>query len=251
MARRRVFNPLTELLAAALIVVLVLVVNTWQFSLAVLALVVVPGVLSSGKPRQIALALGFTVGPLLLSTLVLHGLFFPEGTTVLARWGPARVTAEGLGFAALMGLRMAVFTGVLLTAALTVRIPELISTLTHRGWNRKLVFVLGSAVGLLPHVAERARQITRAQQARGLIVRGGLPSRVRALLMVTVPLVTGLLIDASERTQLLEARGFSSSGPRTSYLPDTDTPAQRAARWLMAGGVLVFSCAWYILGSQR
>jgi hypothetical protein len=30
--------------------------------------------------------------------------------------------------------------------------------------------------------------------------------------------------------------GFSSSGPRTSYLPDTDTPAQRAARWAMAGG---------------
>ncbi len=123
MARRRVFNPLTELLAAGLIVGLLLVVNSWQFSLAVLAFVVVPGVLLSGKPRQVALALALTAGPLLLSSLVLHGLFFPEGTTVLAQWGPARVTAEGLGFAALMGLRMAVFAGVLLTAALTVRIP--------------------------------------------------------------------------------------------------------------------------------
>jgi energy-coupling factor transport system permease protein len=251
MARRRVFNPLTELLAAALIVVLVLVIDAWQFSLAVLVAVVVPGVLSSGRPRQIALALALTLGPLLVSSLVLHGLFFPEGTTVLARWGPARVTAEGLEFAALMGLRLAVFAGVLLTAAMTVSIPELMSTLTHRGWNRKLIFVLGSAVGLLPHVTGRARQITRAQQARGLVVRAGLRSRARGLLMVTVPLVTGLLIDASERTHLLEARGFSSSGPRTSYLPDTDTPAQRAARWAMAGGVLVFCCAWYFLGGQR
>lgn len=250
MARRRVFNPLTELLAAALIVVLVLIVNSWPLSLAVLVLVVVPGILLSGKPRQIALVLAFTLGPLLMSSLVLHGLFFPEGTTVLAEWGPARVTAEGLEFAALMGLRTAVFTGVLLTAALTVSIPELISTLTHRGWNRKLVFVLGSAVGLLPQVAERARQITRAQQARGLVVRAGLRSRLHGLLMVTVPLVTGLLIDASERTHLLEARGFSSSGPRTSYLPDTDTPAQRAARWLMTAAVLVFACAWYVLGSR-
>jgi energy-coupling factor transport system permease protein len=251
MARRRVFNPLTELLAAALLVVLVLVVNAWQFSLAVLVVVVVPGVLLSGRPRRIAVTLALTLGPLLVSSLVLHGLFFPEGTTVLAQWGPARVTAEGLQFAALMGLRMAVFAGVLLTAALTLSIPELMSTLTHRGWNRKLVFVLGSAVGLLPHVTERARQISRAQQARGLLVRGGLRSRARGLLMVTVPLVTGLLIDASERTHLLEARGFSSSGPRTSYLPDTDTPAQCAARWVMAGGVLVFSCAWYVLGGQR
>ncbi|MHA7264374.1 energy-coupling factor transporter transmembrane component T [Arthrobacter sp. TMN-37] len=251
MPRRRVFNPLTELLAAALLVVLVLIVNTWQFSLAVLVFVVVPGVLFSGKPRRIALAIAVTAGPLLASSLLLHGLFFPEGITVLAQWGPARVTTEGLQFAAQTGLRLAVFTGVLLTAALTASIPELISTLTHRGWNRRLVFVVGSALGLLPSVAERARSITRAQQARGLVVGGGIVARVRGLMMVTVPLVTGLLIDAAERTQLLEARGFSSPGPRTSYLPDTDTPAQRAARWLMAAGVLGFGCAWYLAGAAR
>ncbi len=251
MPRRRVFNPLTELSAAALLVVLVLVVNTWQFSLAVLVVAVVPGVLLSGKPRQIALAIAVTAGPLLVSSLLLHGLFFPEGTTVFAEWGPARVTAEGLQFAALTGLRLTVFTGVLLTSALTLSIPELISTLTHRGWNRRLVFVVGAAVGLLPHVAERARQITRAQQARGLVVGGSIPARVRGLLMVSVPLVTGLLIDAAERTQLLEARGFSSPGPRTSYLPDTDTAGQRTARWLMAAGVIAFGCAWYAVGAGR
>ena len=37
--------------------------------------------------------------PLCLSLLMLHGLFFPEGHSVLAEWGPARVTSEGLAFA--------------------------------------------------------------------------------------------------------------------------------------------------------
>lgn len=248
MPRRRILNPLTELLAAVLLVVLVLVVNRWEFSLAVLLLVVVPAVLTSGRARQIGLAVLLIAGPLLLSSLLLHGLFFPEGRTVLLDLGPARVTREGLAFAAVMGLRMSVFTGVLLTAAMTLDVPELLATMTHRRWNRKLVFVVGSAVGLIPHVALRSRQITRAQQARGLVVGRGPLSRVRALLTVTTPLVIGLLVDASERNRMLGARGFSSPGPRTSYLPDTDTPRQRAARRAMAVGVGLFSVLWLGFG---
>ena len=38
---------------------------------------------------------------------MLHGLFFPEGRTVLAVWGPARVTAEGLSFALEAGTQAA------------------------------------------------------------------------------------------------------------------------------------------------
>ncbi|MHA7280622.1 energy-coupling factor transporter transmembrane component T [Arthrobacter sp. MDT2-2] len=249
MPRRRIYNPLTELLAAVLLVVLVLVVNRWEFSLAVLVLGVLPAVLLSGRARPIGLAIVLVAGPLLLSSLLLHGLFFPEGRTVLVDLGIARVTAEGLTFAAGMGLRMTVFTGVLLTAAMTLDIPDLLATMTHRGWNRKLVFIVGSAVGLLPHVALRARQVTRAQQARGLVVGRGPLSRFRALVTVTTPLVIGLLVDASERNAMLEARGFSSSGARTSYLPDTDTPHQRRARRAMVGVVGVFSAAWLVVAA--
>lgn len=251
LTRRRTFNPFTELTAAVLLVVLVLVINTWQFSLAVLLLVVVPAILLSGKPRLIALALLVIAAPMLLSSLVLHGLFFPEGETVLLQWGIARVTAEGLHFALSMGLRMTVFSAALLTAAMTINIAELIATMTHRGWNRKLVFVIGSAVGLLPQVAERSRQITRAQQARGLVVHGGLVSRFKGLLMVSIPLVLSLLVDASERSRMLEARGFSSAVARTSYLPDTDSPAQRMTRWAMLGVVVLFSIVWFMAGGGR
>ncbi|MHA7143708.1 energy-coupling factor transporter transmembrane component T [Arthrobacter sp. TmT3-37] len=246
MPRRRIYNPLTELLAAVLLVVLVLVVNRWEFSLAVLVLVVVPAVLVSGRPRQIGLAVLLVAGPLVLSSLLLHGLFYPEGRTVLLDLGIARVTTEGLSFAAAMGLRMGVFAGVLLPAAMTLDIPELLATMTHRGWNRKLVFVVGSAVGLIPHVAMRARQITRSQQARGLVVGRGPVSRVRALLAVLTPLVIGLLVDASERNSMLEARSFSSGVTRTSYLPDTDTVRQRCVRRAMVVAVGVFSVVWLV-----
>jgi energy-coupling factor transport system permease protein len=72
-------------------------------------------------------------------------------------------------------------------------------------------------------------------------------SRVRALLTVTTPLVIGLLVDASERTRMLEARGFSSPGTRTSYLPDTDSASQRTVRLVMIGVVALFSVTWLVL----
>ncbi len=246
MPHRRIYNPLTELLTAVLLVVLVLVVDHWAFSLGVLVLVVLPGILLSGRARRIGIAIALVAGPLVISSLLLHGLFFPEGERVLLQLGIARVTMEGLSFAAVMGLRTSVFAGVLLTAAMTLDIAELVATMTHRGWNRKLVFVVGSAVGLIPHVALRGQQITRAQQARGLVVGPGPASRVRGLMTVVTPLVIGLLVDASERNHMLEARGFSAAVPRTSYLPDSDTIGQRLYRRVLGLGVGVFSGVWIL-----
>lgn len=251
MPRRRIYNPVTELLTAALLVVLVLVVNRWEFSLAVLVLGVLPAVLLSGRARRIGLALALVTGPLLISSLLLHGLFFPEGERILLDLGIARVSVEGLVFAAVLGVRTSVFAGVLLTTAMTLDIAELLATMTHRGWNRKLVFVVGSAVGLIPHVALRGQQITRAQQARGLVVGRGPVSRLRGLLAVTTPLVIGLLVDASERNHMLESRGFSAAVARTSYLPDSDTAGQRVFRRLLLLGVGLSCAVWLIVAVPR
>lgn len=244
--RRRIFNPLTELTVAGLLVVLVLVVDDWRFSLLVFLLAVLPAAAMSGRAGRIAVVFGVLVGPMLLFVLLLHGLFYPEGNTVLLDLGIAAVTAEGLQFALSMGTRIAAFAGLLLTAVLSMDVSELLSTLTHRGWNRKLVFVLGAALGLAPLVSERASQITRAQQSRGLVVTRSPLSKLRALVMVGRPLIAGLLMDAADRSRTLEARGFAGTVPRTSYRADTDTAAQRTFRWGVLAAVVLFSAWWYL-----
>ncbi|GAB3541553.1 energy-coupling factor transporter transmembrane protein EcfT [Arthrobacter tecti] len=243
--RRRTFNPLTELTAAALLVVLVLVVDDWRFSTAVLLFLVLPLVLVSGHTQQIGVVFGVLVGPMVLFIFLLHGLFYPEGSTVLVDLGVAAVTEEGLFVALSLASRVAAFVGVLLTAALSIDVAELLATMTHRGWNRKLVFILGAAIGLAPMISERAGQITRAQQARGLQVAHNPVSRLRALVMVGRPLISGLLVDAADRSRMLDARGFARTSPRTSYRTDTDTPAQRTVRWVMLAVVVVFVVWWY------
>ena len=168
--------------------------------------------------------------PLGLSLLMLHGLFFPEGRTVLAAWGPARVTAEGLSFALEAGTRTGACVLVLLLFSFTVSAPDLVAALAARGLPPQFGFVLASALTLLPAMAGRLEAIRAAQEARGLVVRGGVVSRLVAVRVQMVPLVLGLIEDAGSRAQALDARGFGSPGPTTSYREVQDPPAQRRFR---------------------
>ena len=129
---------------------------------------------------------------------MLHGLFFPEGRTVLAAWGPARVTAEGLGFALEAGTRTAACVLVLLLFSFTVHVPDLVAALTARRVPRQFSYVLASTLTLVPAIARRLDRIRQAQQARGLVLRGGLPSRLAAVRLQMVPLVLGLIEDAGQ-----------------------------------------------------
>ena len=179
------------------------------------------------------------LGVLCLSLLVLHGLFFPEGHTVLAQWGPARVTAEGLGFALDLGTRTTACVLVFLVFSFTVSIPDLLSALSARRIPPQFGFVLASTLTLLPAAAARLDRIRQAQETRGMVVRGGLLSRIGALRLQMVPLVLALMDDAGGRAQALDARGFGSAGPRTSYRDVADTAAQRRFR----AAALVFTAA--------
>ena len=62
------------------------------------------------------------------------------------------------------------------------------------------------------------------------MVRGGVLSRLAAVRLQMVPLVLGLIEDSGSRAQALDARGFGSPGPRTSYREVADPPAQRRFR---------------------
>ena len=112
----------------------------------------------------------------------------------------------------------------------TVSVPDLLSALAARRIPPQFGFVLASTLTLLPAVAGRLDRIRQAQETRGMVVRRGLLSRLGALRLQMVPLVLALIDDAGSRAQALDARGFGSPGPRTSYRNVADPPAQRRFR---------------------
>lgn len=222
-------HPLTALTAAGCAAVITTAAGSWPLSLAVALAAVLLAARAGAGPRVLAAA-GVILVPLCLSLLVLHGLFFPEGHTVLAQWGPARVTAEGLGFALELASRTAASVLVLLLFSFTVSVPDLLAALAARRIPPQFSFVLASTLTLVPAMAGRLEQIRQAQEARGLVVRRGLLPRLAAARLQAVPLVLGLIEDAGVRAQALDARGFGAPGPRSSYRQLQDPPGQRIFR---------------------
>lgn len=222
-------HPLTALSLAVSAAAVTTAAGTWPLSVAV---ALGAGLLAgrAGVGRRVRATAAVILVPFGVSLLVLHGLFFPEGRTVLAAWGPVRVTVEGLGFALEAGTRTAACVLVLLLFSFTVNVPDLAAALTARRVPRQFSFILVSTLTLLPAIARRLERIQQAQQARGLVLRGGLPSRLAAVRLQMVPLVLGLIDDAGSRSQALDARGFARPGPRTSYRVLPDPAAQRGIR---------------------
>lgn len=205
---------------------------SWALSLAVVAACLGLSV-AAGTARRLLPTAAAVLVPLGLSLLVLHGLFFPEGRTVLAEWGPARITAEGLGFAVQRILLLAAVVLALLVFSFSVSVPDLVAALSAKGVQGRFAFVLASTLTLLPAIAARAERIRQAQESRGLVVSRRLLSRAPAFRLQAVPLVLSLVEDAATRATALESRGFSAAGPRTSYREVADSTTQRILRIIL------------------
>jgi len=221
-------HPLTSLAAAGSTAIITTAAAYLPFSLAVIA--AAAGLAAwGGTLRRLVPAAAAILVPLCVSLLVLHGLFFPEGHTVLAQWGPARATSEGLSFALQRAAQLSAVVLALLVFSFSVSVPDLVAALSAKGVHGRFAFVLASTLTLLPAITSRLERIRQAQEARGLVIRRGPLARAAAFRLQAVPLVTALVEDAATRAAALEARGFGSAGPRTSYREVQDRPGER---WL-------------------
>jgi energy-coupling factor transport system permease protein len=225
-------HPLTSLAAAGSTAVITTAAASWPLSLAVIAAAVGLSAWGGTLRRLLPAAAGVLV-PLCLSLLALHGLFFPEGLTVLASWGPARVTTEGLSFALQRAAQLSAAVLALLVFSFSVSVPDLVAVLSAKGIQGRIAFVLASTLTLLPAAASRLERIRQAQEARGLVIRRGLLHRITAFRLQAVPLVSALVEEAGTRGAALEARGFGSTGPRTSYRDVPDRFLERLLRILL------------------
>lgn len=222
-------HPLTSCAAAGSAAVITTAAASWPLSLAVGAAAVGLSVVS-GKSIRLLPAAAAVLVPMAMSLFVLHGFFFPEGTTVLAEWGPARVTSEGLQFAAERAAQLSATVLALMLFSFSVSVPDLVAALSSRGLNGRFAFVLASTLTLLPAISVQLQRIRQAQESRGLVIRRGWVHRLIAFRLQAVPLVLSLVEDAQTRGQALEARGFSGPGHRTTYRDVPDPAFQRVVR---------------------
>ncbi|MDP8958541.1 MAG: energy-coupling factor transporter transmembrane protein EcfT [Actinomycetota bacterium] len=192
-------------------------------------------------------AAGIIMAPLGISLLSIHSLFYPGRETVLFRVGPLVVWEEGVAYALVVLLRLAILVLALLAAVVTTHPKALVAALVYKGMSPKLAYVFLAAQQLVPDMRRRSTSVLEAQQARGLDVNANLWRRVRAFIALLGPLLVSALIGAETRSLALEARAFGRQGTRNYLVEEVhDSRIQQAARW--GAVVLVVSLAlWPVL----
>jgi energy-coupling factor transport system permease protein len=157
---------------------------------------------------------------------------------VLLRLGPITATAEGLGFAIEILVRIMAISGAVTLFYLTTRPQDLTVDLERRGISPRVAFVANASVRTVPAMVGRAQQIVDAQRARGLDTEGGFLRRARGVVPIVGPVILSSIAEVEERTMALEARGFTRPGTRTLLWAPTDSGIQALARWALVVGLL-------------
>ncbi|UVI37501.1 energy-coupling factor transporter transmembrane component T family protein [Brevibacterium spongiae] len=182
--------------------------------------------------RSWSLAVGILCLPTLLVLIIVQGLFYP-GVEVHVLWeaGPARLSVEGLSIAVQIWLRVSALIGLCALFGLGADSARLFDGLRRLRLPAGLAYVCASAIGLIPLIGARTREIIDARKARGWATDRW-TVRMRLLPGIVVGLITAILITVDQRHDVLEQSGLNM-GPTTASLQDhRDGTGQRVLRIL-------------------
>jgi energy-coupling factor transport system permease protein len=230
----RSLDPLTRLVAAVTTMAAALVLAGLTCPLALLVgAVAVPALVARELVPVLRLSLALSL-PLAVSVVLVNLLFSPGSV------------AEGALLAAEVVIRVLTMAGAAVLFYRTTSPADLVGSLQHHGLPARATFVIHNAVAMIPRLAERAREVTVAQRARGLDSEGSWWRRGRGVLAITGPTVLGAIGEVETRTLALETRGFTRPGRATVLRVPADSTVQRLARWGMLAALIALGAARFM-----
>lgn len=159
---------------------------------------------------------------LLLATgLVIFNTLFYGGprSTLLMRLGPVSIWAEALAVGASIGLRLLCFASFSALFVWTTDPALLVASLMHQfRLPYRLAYAMFAAYRFLPLLRRELDNIRAAHRVRGAFADRGLASLLERSRRYGVPLLANALRQTERMAVAMDARGFSASPHRTSYL---------------------------------
>lgn len=261
-------DPRLKLLYPILITVLSVLLD-WQWTYVLFGLTLVPWVLlrpSSTRVRILAVIVGV---PALLSiwsqglyyTTPGDHLIFPFPVT-MAWVGTAGLSSAGLIYGAHQAARVLVTASAALVLVFTTGPSDVVWATTKLLAPQRLGLALSVGVRFLPQIFERLSTVMRAAEVRGYDFSR--PEKwwrlgqlwaygrrmVRALPLLTVPVLVGSLRGCGQMALVADSRAFGVSRRRTTYRQVAWNRADRIA--IVAAGTLVAgACIVIVTGGGR
>lgn len=217
---RAPLNPLTALVTGLSSWILVLGVNTWQFSVAVTVVALAVG---TWRTRNLAVTAttALLAAPTALSMLLIHA---PYGTHRIA----PLLTLDGAATAGELTARFTALMASLLAAAAFLRVPDLAKALQVSPLGPRVAYIVAAALQLLPQGRRTVEVVRDANRLAGRRVHAG-----NVIPRMVVPVMTQLLTANAQKSAALETAGLDLPGRRTVLRPVPDSRAQRVARVLV------------------
>ena len=206
-------DPITKLMYILIAVTIPIILPNKLVSLVVVLLSLI--ILLLGKVlKKVFPIIGFSI-IILLSVIIIQGLFNAENKTVLFHLGNIVFYKEGLAFALSICIRVINILCAFSILVLTTKPSDLIESLVRRGLSPKLGYVLGSVLQIIPEMVGTMETITDAQRSRGMETEGKLLVRIKSFLPLIGPVVMSSLVNTRERSMALEVRAFNSKAKKT------------------------------------
>jgi energy-coupling factor transport system permease protein len=195
--------------------------------------------------KKVIPIIGFSL-LVLLSIIVIQGLFNPNNQTPLFNLGPLVFYREGLSYALGICMRVVNILCAFAILVLTAKTSDLIEALVRKGLSPRIGYVLSSVLQIIPQMASTMDTITDAQRSRGMETEGKLVTRLKAFFPLIGPVVMNSLINTRERAMALEVRGFNSKAQKTFLNEEFDSSYNLAVKIFLALAV-VLAAVWRVM----
>ncbi|MDV3426499.1 MAG: energy-coupling factor transporter transmembrane protein EcfT [Bacillota bacterium] len=182
----------------------------------------------------------------LLSIIIIQGLFNAKNTTPVFHIGSIIFYKEGLLFALAICIRVINILCAFIILVLTTKPSDLIESLVRKGLSPKIGYVLSSVLQIIPEMTSTMETITDAQRSRGMETEGKLSVRIKAFLPLIGPVVMNSLINTRERSMALEVRAFNSKAKKTFLNEEINSGYNNIIKIVLIL-MLLLSIIWRIL----
>ncbi len=177
------------------------------------------------KVKDISFMLGIMSIYILLNNLLIF-LFSPEHgvgiygsrTVLFSLFGPYVVTAEQLFYHLNVILKNACTIPIVLLFVCTTNPSEFAASLNRIGVSYRVSYAVALALRYIPDIQREYRDISLAQQARGVEMskKVSLVKRLKAASAILIPLILSSMERIETISNAMELRGFGK-GPRRSW----------------------------------
>lgn len=236
-------DPLTKLLYVFVCIAITFIYPNLYFALSIMAislLLLVIGRVFIRILPIIAISL-----LLIISIIIVQGIFHPQNETVFFTIASVSFYKEGLSYAALLTSRVINMISAFAVLILTTKPDELVDRLLRKGLPPKLGYIFLSIFQLIPQMQATMGKITDAQRSRGMETEGNLLTRIKAFLPLIGPLVLNALNDTKERSLAIEMRGFNSKRKR-SFIREEQTYTHSVFLNFLLLAVLMITILWRV-----